>query len=88
MRPLWVVQSDFCKRDTCLCIDHKNFALVLEKLYILKMLAYKNPTVLLKSITCDSKLREPCLERKCGVCSLNKKIVCKEFENEQVAFPQ
>ena len=45
------------------------------------------PTDLLK-ITCDGELRESCLERKCGVCNLNKKIVCKEFENEQVTFPQ
>ena len=81
LRPFWVVQPDFRKRDTCLCIDHENFALVLEKLYTLKMLAYKYPTDLLKSITCDAELRESCLERKCGVCCLNKKIVCKEFEN-------
>ena len=73
--------------DTCLCIDHENFALFLEKLYTLKMLAYKYLTDLLKSITCDGELRESCLERKCGVCILNKKMVCKEFENEQEAFP-
>ena len=88
MRPFWVVQPDFCKRDTCLCIDHENFALVLEKLYTLKMLAYKYPIDFLKSITCDAELRELCLERKCGVCCFNKKIVCKEFENEQATFPQ
>ena len=55
------------------------------------MLAYKYSTDLLKSITCGDELRESCLEKKCGVCILNKKIICKEFENdmnEKVTFPQ
>ena len=37
------------------------------------MLAYKYPTELLKNITCNGKLRELTMERKYGVCSLNKK---------------
>lgn len=87
LRPFWVVQPDYLKRDTCLCIDHENFALALDKLYSLKMLSFKYPTDILKSLTCGEELKEACLERLCENCK-EKDVEVKEFVDGEITYHQ
>ena len=87
LRPFWVVKPDYKARDTCLCMEHANFSLVLDKLNMLKIIDEKNPTELLKKLTCEGKLKETCLERVCTECA-NNDIAVNEYEDEDVTCYQ
>lgn len=85
-RPFWVLVPKTSLRETCLCLKHENFRLLFIKMKLLKMHDYNQPDDLIKSLCCDDKMEETCLERKCVNC-LNKKITWNEINrNESGAY--
>lgn len=81
VRPFWVLEPEVGKRDTCMCIMHENFSLLVRKLNCLNIIEEKSPDDLINSITCEN-LTEACLERKCVKCSA-KKIILLEYDEEE-----
>lgn len=68
-RPFWVVYPSVAKRDTCLCILHTNFGLIVQKMKILGMIKEATPQDVCKTLCCPSnKLDEKCLKRYCDKC--------------------
>ncbi|KAI0234939.1 hypothetical protein LSAT2_014663, partial [Lamellibrachia satsuma] len=53
MRLFWVVSPNQSDRDTCLCFTHENMALLLAKLYELKVIPTKRLTPVLETVACD-----------------------------------
>lgn len=71
-KPFWIVTPDINKRDTCLCIKHSNFDMMLTSLSRKQVISERNTHDLLEAITCsDSNV--DCLMKKCDKCS-NKSI--------------
>lgn len=76
-RPFWVVQPSVTKRDTCLCILHTNFGLIVQKMKILGMIKEVTPQDICKTLCCpnNNKLDEKCLQRSCDNCKSFKIFV-------------
>lgn len=68
LKPFWVVNQKLSALDTCLCKNHENFSLILEKLSYLKILNSKSSTDFTKSLTCDY-LSKSCMYRECINCN-------------------
>lgn len=70
-RPFWVLKPDYRSRDTCLCMTHANFELLVTKAHSLKMIKHSNSTDVVKLMTCcedGQKFNRECLERTCSAC--------------------
>ena len=67
VKPFWVVNRAVTSRDTCLCKEHANFNLILQRLIALKVLTIKKTIDLLSMVTCDPSKRV-CMYRECNVC--------------------
>ncbi|KAH9644796.1 hypothetical protein HF086_007884 [Spodoptera exigua] len=68
-------------RDTCACLLHTNFNLLIAALNKNNILHVKDSHNLIKEICCD-KYRLDCLNRKCASCK-NKTVPYKEFRNDK-----
>ncbi|KAH9629437.1 hypothetical protein HF086_013351 [Spodoptera exigua] len=80
LRPFWVsLPTD--DRDTCACLLHTNFNLLIAALNKNNILHVKDSHNLIKEICCD-KYRLDCLNRKCASCK-NKTVPYKEFRNDK-----
>lgn len=77
LRPFWVLPPKLGSRDTCLCVKHDNFRLLVEKLYAENVILSKNPEDLVGAITCLQK-KEDCLTRSCSNC-IDKQVPFQEF---------
>lgn len=86
LRPFWVVPPKLGARDTCLCMTHENFKLMVEKLHQLHVVPVRDPEDLLDALTCN-KTKEACLIRECDLCK-EKVIHFKEFDGDQMCSYQ
>lgn len=64
MKPFWVVHAKATERDTCMCIKHENFSLLLQALYRAKTIDTSHAMILISSLMC-TPYTEECLARKC-----------------------
>ncbi|XP_072384718.1 uncharacterized protein [Diabrotica undecimpunctata] len=71
-RPFWVLFPTEKNRETCLCIIHENFTLLVTKLKSLHIINAANSTEVVKEICCDVN-NEECLGRLSLICR-NKEI--------------
>ncbi|KAH9642974.1 hypothetical protein HF086_013535 [Spodoptera exigua] len=80
LRPFWV-SLPTGDRDTCACLLHTNFNLLIAAVHKNNILHVKDSHNLIKEICCD-KYRLDCLNRKCASCK-NKTVPYKEFRNDK-----
>lgn len=66
-KPFWIIAPNVNKRDTCLCIKHSNFEMLLSSLIKNKVISQKSSNELLEAVTC-SKEDENCLMGTCSDC--------------------
>lgn len=71
LRPFWVVPPKVSSRDTCLCITHENFKMIISCLHRLKVIKENSSQEVLTTLCCDSRA-ENCLKRDCDACKCNK----------------
>lgn len=87
-KPFWILIPNCQNRDTCLCKVHCNMSFIVTKLHNLQMIDERNLNDILINITCEGKLLEDCLDRKCNTCK-HKEIKMKEFhENDTINYNQ
>lgn len=67
LRPFHIVSPKLSDRDTCLCMDHANTKLIVDKLYILKILS-SNSLSKIAEMTCCSTNNKKCMYRQCKKC--------------------
>lgn len=67
LRPFWVVAQNINSRDTCLCRQHTNFQLLLDKLYRLKLISTNKIQEFVELWCCDPNAKE-CVMRTCQTC--------------------
>lgn len=63
LKLFWVKEPLIEKRDTCLCIQHENMRLIVEKLSYLKVIDIKNRREI-SQILCCKENKETCLDSK------------------------
>lgn len=80
LRPFWVCLP-IDDRDTCACLLHTNFNLLIAALNKNNILHVKDSQNLIKEICCD-KYSLDCLNRKCASCK-NKTVPYEEFQNDK-----
>ncbi|CAG4981741.1 unnamed protein product [Colias eurytheme] len=68
-RPFWILPASKRPRETCLCVIHENFKLLVSALHKYKVIEPKDPTNLIKTICC-SEYNPKCLFRDCAECKL------------------
>lgn len=68
LRPYHVVRPKMSDRDTCLCIDHANIKLIIDKLYYFKIISTNSLTKLAEMACCSTK-NKSCMYRQCSKCS-------------------
>lgn len=66
-KPFYVVAPKVSNRDTCLCMKHKNFEYLLEKMHQLKIINIKTPYEICKQLACNSNKKQ-CMYRECSIC--------------------
>lgn len=66
-RPFWVTKRKVTSRDTCLCKEHANFELIVNKLRLLKVIQAKNVHEFVNTLCCDVT-NEDCMFRNCANC--------------------
>ena len=69
-KPFWIVAPNVNRRDTCLCIKHSNFEMLVSSLLRKDIISAKSPMQLLETLTCSSKTEE-CLMQTCSKCKSN-----------------
>lgn len=84
LRPFWIVKAKLTNRDTCLCVLHENFGMMLNRLKALKII--QNGDTVIQSVVCNSNSYN-CMSRKCSHC-LNKTPNFMTFENEGISYHQ
>ncbi|XP_050513116.1 uncharacterized protein LOC126888787 [Diabrotica virgifera virgifera] len=67
LRPFWVVVPRLGSQDTCLCITHENFRLIVSRLHFEKIINLKTPEEVISAVTCTPH-NEECLSRQCKTC--------------------
>lgn len=72
LRPFWIVSPKITDRDTCACKRHENFNFILNKLYLMNFILFKNTQLLCSEVCCDVNNKN-CMLRICEACK-NKKI--------------
>lgn len=86
LRPFYVLIPKLASRSTCLCITHANMALIITKLYNLKIIREKTAQEVLRTLTCDKQeSKEKCLVGICKDCKKNS-IVFLDFRPEEQIF--
>lgn len=65
MHPFWVVTPTNADRETCLCKVHENLAFLVEKLYLLKVVASNSLDSIVES-TCCSIDTKGCMYGECN----------------------
>lgn len=86
LRPFWVITPDCKTRETCLCKLHTNMSLLVKKLKQAKIIDESNTADVLKSMTCEGKLAENCLQRNCPDCLGNEIKFSESDENNKLSF--
>lgn len=82
-RPFWILPASKRPRETCLCVIHENFQLLVSALHRYKIIEPKDPTNLLKTICCDV-YNTDCLFRDCINCG--KKCVTFLDHDNSIEF--
>lgn len=80
LKPFWVSLL-IDDRDTCSCILHINFHLLISALNENNVIDVKESQSLIMQVCCD-KYYVNCLNSKCNICK-DKIIVYKEFKNDR-----
>lgn len=87
LKPFWLISPKATDRETCLCITHENFKMIVDKLYSLGIILQKNPREVL-SVLCCNKSNEKCFSRKCPNCLYNN-IPYQQFNyNDKTSYYQ
>ena len=89
LKPFWVVQRKVTGRDTCMCVKHTNFQLIVDKLHQKKVLNHNKAANLCDMLCCD-QLQKECMYRQCQRCK-NKDISVipgPDTSNEQISYYQ
>ena len=76
LKPFWILKPDVNRRNTCLCVKHANFNLMLKRMHSLKLLNHANIENIRHDFCCKST-NEKCIYRNCETCSE------KEFNIDQ-----
>lgn len=71
LRPFWVSNRKITSRDTCMCKEHANFALIFGKLRLLKLVEVSNVQTFIQNLCCDTKSKS-CMFRECRECLNNQ----------------
>ncbi|CAH1106712.1 unnamed protein product [Psylliodes chrysocephalus] len=86
-RPFYIKPMRVSDRETCKCIIHANMELIVQSLYINKIVFGKTPNDVIKDICCSTYAAD-CLLRKCNNCE-NAKPHFKEYiESELLQYFQ
>lgn len=80
LKPFWILKPTCSNRDTCLCKIHANFGFLVNKLSNIGIIEEKTTDEVLKSLTCDGKMKEECLERLCKNFKYYKIALEEEFD--------
>lgn len=68
LKQFWILKPTCSNRDTCLCKIHANLGFLVNKLSNIGIIEEKTTDEVLKSLTCDGKMKEEFLERRCENC--------------------
>ncbi|KAJ0178551.1 hypothetical protein K1T71_006374 [Dendrolimus kikuchii] len=79
-RPFWIRFSSQKPKETCLCITHENFGLLVEAMHKYHIIPHKNATDVLIDICCDP-FSSQCLLRICKDCKPKNISNYQEFDN-------
>lgn len=66
-RPRYCVVPQITQRNTCACITHENFSLLVSALHRMKIITENTSEKIIKSLVCDNRT-EKCLSRSCDFC--------------------
>uniref|UniRef100_A0A2A4ISZ8 Uncharacterized protein n=1 Tax=Heliothis virescens TaxID=7102 RepID=A0A2A4ISZ8_HELVI len=84
LRPFWIVKAKLTSRDTCLCVLHDNYDMMLNRLKSLKII--QNGDTVIEGMVCNPNSFQ-CMSRKCSQC-LHKTPNFMTFENESIFYNQ
>lgn len=73
LRPFHIVTPKHSDRETCLCMDHANMQLLVDKLYFLKVLPFNSLTKLAEMVCCSVK-QKSCMYRQCDQCTIKLQL--------------
>lgn len=82
LKPFWVKYPKANDRDTCGCIIHVNFELIIKKLHEMKVINDFSSSDMLKTLCCD-RYNTGCLFRQCHLCK-EKNLKINTFEDCEV----
>lgn len=85
LKPYFVTHLKVNARDTCACVRHLNMQLKLTKLKQLRVIESDNMDEIIKSLTCDGKMSQDCMLRKCEKCK-NKTLQVEDYEKNEEVF--
>lgn len=85
-RPFWILFPSCDKRETCACTKHENFALIIQKLKIEKVLEVKSPREVLQKLTCNES--EACMLGKCDECKNRQITLLPHNSQKEVTYYQ
>lgn len=66
-RPFWVTFPKRSDRETCGCIKHENFGLIIQSLKTVKVIKEKNTTEVIRALVCSVK-NKTCMLGECQKC--------------------
>lgn len=68
LKPFWIMTPSVTQRDTCQCVIHENFRLLLRGLSNGKAIASSDPSAIKSQLCCNTSETESCLFRTCKAC--------------------
>lgn len=71
LKPFWIIMPNVTQRDTCQCVIHENFKLLLRGLSNGKAITSSNLSAIKSQLCCESLKTESCLFRICTACQDN-----------------
>lgn len=78
-RPYWITATTAANQETCLCKTHVNFAFLVKKMKILKLIEENSVSQIINNVCCKDR-KDTCMERNCKSC-VKKDIVILDFED-------
>lgn len=84
LRPFWILRAKLSDRDTCMCVLHENFKMILERLRSLNIL--RSGIDVIENVVCDVN-SYACMSRKCEQCSRKSPLI-GTFENDEISYHQ